>query len=289
MNTTFEQPLLVDATWLEENLNNDNLVLIDASTEVGAADDNDTPVNTGKHAYEHEHIPGAVHADLFRTFADGDAGLAFAALPSAEFAEKIGKLGVSNDSHVVIYDQGPNMWAARLWWNLRLEGFDRISVLNGGLPAWKAAGYETASGVEKNEPGIFSAQRREGLLATKEQVLDYTKDDSVVLINALDEATFAGENATYGRPGHIPSSVNLPVMKIFVGDGKLAEESSPERYQAVGAMDDDKQVVTYCGGGVAASLTALDLARNGRADVAVYDGSMSEWAADESLPLVTGK
>lgn len=286
-NTTFEQPLLVDAAWLHENLGNENLVLIDASNEVGAADDNDAPINKGLGYYERAHIPGAVHANLLRGLSQRPALHRHNILPSEKFEEAIGRLGVSNDSHVVIYDQGPNLWATRLWWNLRLEGFDRISVLNGGLPAWKAAGYETASGIEKNEPATFTARRRRELLATKEQVLDYIDDDSVLLINTLDEDTFAGRNANFGRPGHIPGSVNLPAAELYTEEGRFADRPSAERYEQVGAMDEGKHPVTYCGAGIYAAMTAFDMARNGRIDVAVYDGSLSEWAADESLPLVT--
>ncbi|MDR7329062.1 sulfurtransferase [Corynebacterium guangdongense] len=287
--TTFEQPLLVDPTWLHANLHNDNLVLIDASNEVGATDDNDAPVNKGIGYYEHEHIPGAVHADLLRGLAERKALYRHNILTSEKFEQAIGRLGVSNDSHVVIYDQGPNHWATRLWWNLRLEGFDRISILNGGLPAWKDAGYETASGIERNEPATFTAKRRPELLATKEQVLGYLDDDSVVLINALDEDTFAGRNADYGRPGHIPGSVNLPAPELYDESGKFADAPSAQRYENIGAMDPDKNPVTYCGAGVFAAMTAFDMARNGRTDVAVYDGSLSEWAADDSLPLETGE
>ncbi len=289
MTSTFEQPLLVEPAWLHENLHNDNLVLIDASNEVGATDDNDAPVNKGVGYYEHAHIPGAVHANLLRGLAERKALYRHTILPSEKFEQAIGRLGVSNDSHVVIYDQGPSLWASRLWWNLRLEGFDRISILNGGLPAWKNAGYETISGIERNEPATFTAKRRPELLATKEQVLDYLDDDSVILINTLDADTFAGRNADYGRAGHIPGSVNLPAPELFDETGKLAVEPSAERYEKIGAMDVDKRPVTYCGVGIFATMTAFDMARNGRADVAVYDGSMSEWAADESLPLETGE
>lgn len=210
----------------------------------------------------------------------------FKELTSEKFAEEIGKLGVTNSSHVVIYDQGPMMWATRLWWNLRLEGHDKIAVLDGGFPAWQQAGHPVATGAERNEPTAFEARRRPELYADRDRVLAAIEDDSLVLINSLDEPTFAGTRTTYDRPGHIPTSVNVPFQGLIAEDGHAASpDSIRDQYDQVEALDGSKTPITYCGSGIAATFEAFQLARLGRPDVAVYDGSLTEWAADESLPL----
>ena len=282
-------PLLVDPMWLHQHSNDENLRVLDATTFLDQPEgDGHYEVTSGAQAYEREHIPGAVHADLLRDLADTGAPGAFTALDSETFAERIGRLGVGPGTHVVVYDQGPAMWAARLWWNLRLEGFDDVSVLDGGLPAWKEAGLPTTNGRDSYPPARFEARRRPELYADKDRVLKALEDEGVLLVNALDEPTFRGERKTYARAGHIPGSVNVPFQGLLDEHGRVRDtEEVREKFASVGALDTDKLPVTYCGGGIAASLAAFDLARLGREDVAVYDGSMTEWAADESLPLET--
>lgn len=282
-------PLLVDPAWLDQRRDDENLRILDATTFLELSeDDGDHRVTSGAQAYEKEHIPGAVHADLLQDFSDTEAPVPFTVLDSETFAERIGRLGVGPGTHVVVYDQGPTMWAARLWWNLRLEGFDDVSVLDGGLPAWKEAGLPTTNGRDSCPPMRFEAHRRPELYADKDAVLEALGDESVLLVNALDEPTFRGERQTYARAGHIPGSVNVPFEGLLDQHGRVRDaEQVREAFASVGALDQDKKPVTYCGGGIAASFVAFDLARLGREDVAVYDGSMNEWAADESLPLET--
>lgn len=283
-------PLLVDAAWLAEHREDEGLRIVDATTFLEQPEgDGYYTVSSGRQAYEREHIPGAVFADLLTEFADTDAPGHFTALDSDTFAERMGALGVGDGSHVVIYDQGINMWATRLWWNLRLEGFDSVSVLDGGLPAWKDAGQPVASGSESLPAARFTAHRRPELYADRDRVLAAIEDDSQLLINVLDEDTFTGRRLTYDRAGHIPSSVNVPFQGALTPESRLVSvEDARELFAESGALDDSRQPITYCGGGIAATLMAFELARLGRDDVAVYDGSMTEWAADESLPLQTG-
>lgn len=286
-DTNTNTPLLIDTDWLREHHKDANVVVLDATTFLDQPEgDGYYTVTSGREAYERGHIPGAVHADLLRDLADQDAATSFTALPSDRFAEAIGRLGVSNASHVVVYDQGPMMWATRLWWNLRLEGHDAVSVLDGGFPAWQAAGLATETGPGTATPATFTATRRPELYADRDRVLAAIEDDAAVLINSLDEQTFAGTRVTYDRPGHIPSSVNVPVANLVTPDGRAAAPDDVRgHYEDVAALDEDKEPITYCGGGIAATFGAFQLARLGRDDVAVYDGSLTEWAADESLPM----
>ncbi|WP_293782298.1 sulfurtransferase [uncultured Aeromicrobium sp.] len=281
-------PFLVDAQWLIDN--RDRVKVIDATTFLDQPEgDGYYDVSSGRAAYREAHVPGAVFADLLVDLADQDAPTTFTVLPSEEFARTIGDLGISNDDHVVVYDQGANIWAARLWWNFRLEGFDRVSLLDRGIEAWKEAGQPLASGEETLPPAQFVARRRPERLADAESVLAAIDDDATLLINSLDEATFRGDRQTYARPGRIPGSVNVSFWKQFDDQGRAADIDTIRRsFESVGALDPSVKPVTYCGSGIAASYLAFNLARLGREDVAVYDGSLTEWAADERLPLEVG-
>jgi thiosulfate/3-mercaptopyruvate sulfurtransferase len=283
--------LLVDPAWLNSRLDDPRIRIVDVTTFL-YIDPNGTNhrLSSGRDAYEKEHIPGAVFGDLLADFSDPAAPLPFTVLDSDAFAERIGALGVGEGTHVVVYDQGgPNMWATRLWWNLRLEGFDDVSVLDGGLAAWKEAGFATASGTERKEPATFVARRRPELLADRDAVAAAIEDDKVVLVNSLDPATFRGETQSYPRPGHIPSSVNIPFEELIAEGGRFRDAGEVrDLFSEAGTLDEGKRVVTYCGGGIAATRVAFDLARLGRSDIAVYDGSLNEWTSDPSLPLETG-
>lgn len=272
-------PLLVSPSWLHEHLEDDDLVILDATT-LFDFDNPDIPAISARsrEAYTAAHIPGAVFADLVVDLAEPNSALHCLALPSDKFQQAIRGLGVSDDSHVVIYDHGPTVWAARLWWNLRFEGHANVSVLDGGLPAWRAAGYATQSGPARPAPGTFTAKRRPELYASASDVLARIDSPSTVTINSLPAEAYAA--------AHIPGSVNVPSVGLFNADGTVASpDAARARFAAVGALDEDKDVITYCGGGIAAAFGAFQLARLGRDDVRVYDGSMTEWVMDPSRPV----
>lgn len=281
-------PFLVDAEWLVRN--RESVRVIDATTFLDQPEgDGYYDVSSGRAAYRDAHIPGAVFADLLLDLADTSAPTTFTALPSEEFGRKVGELGIGDDDHVVVYDQGANIWAARLWWNLRLEGFDRVSILDRGIQAWNEAGVPVAHGEESLPAATFTARRRPELIADAATVLAAIDDAGTLLINSLDEATFRGDRTTYARPGRIPSSVNVSFWTQFDEKGNAADvEELRAAFEAAGALDPEVSPITYCGSGIAASYLAFNLARLGREDVAVYDGSLTEWAADEKLPLEVG-
>ena len=285
-------PLLVDAAWLAAHRADPNIRIYDVSISHGKTEAGESFTASGRESYEAEHIPGAAHADVFGDLADTESPHAFTSLDHDTFAERAGALGIGADTHVVLYDQGGNLWATRLWWNLRLEGFDRVSVLDGGLGAWKSAGFDTEQGGGNSYPATtFTGERRPELLATKESVLAGIGNPEGVLVNSLEPQTFRGEVDTYGygRPGRIPDSVNVFFGDLVTEDGRVGGlDLVRPLFADAGALGEDKSVVTYCGGGIAATFLAFQLARLGRDDVAVYDGSMNEWVSEESLPLEIG-
>ncbi len=293
-------PPLVDGDWLEARLGDPRLRIFDATAQLAFPDDNKDGyyrLTSGRASYVEEHLPQEAFADLLLELSDPDAKNAFTVPSSEYFARKIGELGLSNDDYVVVYDQYDHArsdkfyqhWAGRLWWHLRLEGFDRVAVLDGGLAQWKREGRATESGEFNYQPATFVARRRPELIADKAQVLAAIKREDVLLLNTVDPVTHAGGKNTFSRPGHIPNSENVYYEDIFdpqTGKLKSAEELRAH-FQRVGALDPAKRTITYCGSGIAASVEALALATLGREDVAVYDGSLTEWTADPALPLET--
>ncbi len=290
----------VSTEWLNENLENEKLKIIDATTFLKVPEKgDDTKVWSGREEYEKAHIPGAVFADIVNDFSDPEGPYNFAVISHDEFVDKMEKLGVSDGSFVVIYDRGPQVdvnfeasdWASRLAWQLKFEGFDNIAILDGGFGKWKNEGRPTTDEVTSPEKGELNISRRPELFASKEDVLAAIDDENVVILDSLSKANYDGETETYARPGHIKGAKN-----VFFGDladpetGEVYDdEKLRERFEESGALDEDKKVITYCGGAIAATWTQYLLNKLGQDNVAVYDGSLSEWAADESLPMETGR
>lgn len=290
-------PLIVDSAWLAERLEDPKLRLLDATTFLSIPDGEEAPgLWSGEKAYLEEHIPGAAFANILGSFSDQNAALPFTLPSRGQFVEAIEKLGVSEDTYIVIYDRGAlanadviaSYWASRLRWQLKYEGFDNVAILDGGLVKWKLEGRPTTSEVTTYAPEKFPGVRRPELIVTKEDVRAAIERDEVVLINSLSPADFKGETNTYARKGHIPTSKN-----VFFGSHSdeathllFDDEVLRKTFDEIGALDTDKTVITYCGGGIAATWNALLLNKLGQESVAVYDGSMNEWASDESCPLV---
>lgn len=283
-------PLTVSPEWLREHLGDADLVVVDATTHLTTDTDGTPRPVSGLATYQPEHIPGALFADLLGDFADPGSPLPATAPDHERFAAAAGALGIGDGATVVVYDQHEGFWATRLWWHLRFEGFDDVTVLDGGLPAWKAAGYEVTDEIAVPTPRTFSGARRPEMIRSTEDVAATLDDENTILVNVLDEATYRGDVDSHGRPGHIPGSINLPVYTLRDPETGTLRPTGELRaeFEAAGLLDEDRKVVTYCGGGIAATGVAHALALAGRADVAVYDGSMTAWAGDPDLPLVTG-
>ncbi|NLD85670.1 MAG: sulfurtransferase [Actinomycetales bacterium] len=283
-------PLSVSVRWLNEHLADEDLVVVDATNHLPVPTDGPYVPESGAQTYRAEHIPGALFADLLGDFADPAAAEPWTAPDHERFAAAAGALGIGDGARVVVYDQHDGFWATRFWWHLRYEGFDSVTVLDGGLPAWKAAGFEVTDVVPEPTPRTFTGTRRPELIRSTEEIAANLEDEGTILVNVLDEATYRGEVDTYARRGHIPGSINLPVFTLRDPEtGTLRPlEELREEFEKAGLLDEGTRVVTYCGGGIAATGVAHALALAGRDDVAVYDGSMTAWTGNPDLPLVTG-
>jgi thiosulfate/3-mercaptopyruvate sulfurtransferase len=283
-------PLVSDG-WLAERLADTGVVVLDATVHLDPPSSADEPydIRSGRADWQLEHIPGSRFADLIGDLSDPDAPYPFT-LPSSErFAAALGRLGVGDDTTVVSYDSDIGTWAARLWWMLRVFGHDRAAVLDGGLGVWRSAGRPAASQPgTAPPPASFTPRFRADLVADRDEVLSALEDPSIVLLNALSPEFHRGEQSRYGRAGHIPGSVNVPARSLLQADGRLRlPRDLRGDLSESGALDADR-VIAYCGAGISATKDALALAVLGRDDIAIYDGSLREWAADPELPLETG-
>lgn len=276
---------LVTAEWLNANLDDPDLVILDASVTIEADGNGGFRTVNGRAAYDEGHIPTAGFADLMGALVDTSSPNKYA-VPSPEvFAAAMGALGVGDDSRVVLYDTSGGPWAARVWWMLRWVGFDNAALLDGGLNAWTGAGYALSTDASTEPERTLTVNLRPELIVEKEEVRAAIDDDSVDLVDALPEAHYRGEFTMYARPGHIPTASNSPSSELTGESGRFKTNSELE---SMFSGDKDKRTITYCGGGISASADAFIMTRLGYKDVAVYTASLQEWAADPDYPMVTG-
>ena len=285
-------PPLVDVETLAAQLGHPALRIFDTTVYLGrAVEGGPYSVESGWPRYRQAHLPGAAFADIPGELSDPRSPYPFA-LPSADaFAAAASGLGIGPGTHVVAYAQGSPMWATRLWWLLRFFGFDDVSVLDGGLPAWLADGRPTEAGDVRYQPARFAARPRPELLATLDDVRAVVGEDGrTCLLNALSESAFRGEGpGAYSRPGRIPGSSSLPAASL-VDPVTNRFQSLPQLEAAMTAagVRGGEPIIAYCGGGISATVDLFALGLTGRADARLYDGSLTEWSADPGLPLVTG-
>lgn len=275
---------LVSTTWLAQHLGDLDVQIIDASWWMPAEK------RSGQAEYLERHIPGAIFFDI-DAITDKASDLPHM-LPSPEaFAIAAGQLGLLRDAKLVIYDTFGIRSAARVWWTLRVMGFEHVFVLDGGLKAWEANGLQLVSTPTLLRPTRLQPAFRQELVRSAEEVTAILDDQPQQMVDARSAARFRGEvpEPRAGlRGGHMPGARNLPFDRLLTLDGlmKSADEITAV-FQAAGVTL-GAPIVTTCGSGVTASVLALALARLGYGDVPVYDGSWSEWGGLPDAPIVTG-
>ena len=282
---------LVETEWLAEHLHDPGLRVLECTVYLHPSDvPGGYRVESGRERWSQGHIPGAGFVDLPDELSDKMSPLRFMLPPAAQFAAAMSRHGVGEGVRVVLYDRFVNMWAARVWWMLRVFGFDGAVVLDGGWKKWTREGRPVATDDGRCPPRPFTARLRPELVADRESVLASLGQAGTCMLNALTEEQHRGTGGvSYGRAGHIAGTGNVPARDLVDPEthAYLPDDALRAKFATAGALDATR-VVTYCGGGIAASSDALALALLGRDDVAVYDASLSEWAADPSLPMERG-
>lgn len=266
--------------------------MLDATVELPAPRaDGDHRAESGLTAFQAGHVPGARHADLLGPFSDEVTPYHFGRPSPARLVRALRDVGVADRRPIVCYDTDGGIWSARLCYVLQAAGLE-AAVLDGGWRAWVDAGGAVEAGEPAApEPPVLTLALAGGdsFWAEKEEVAEVTAGARPgTLVCALSPEAFAGAVPTrYRRRGHIPRSANLPARSLLSPDGGWPAPARLRRALST-VVSSDGPIITYCGGGVSATVVALALRLVGREDVKVYDGSLEEWSEDPLLPLELG-
>ncbi|MBA2589271.1 MAG: 3-mercaptopyruvate sulfurtransferase [Alphaproteobacteria bacterium] len=273
---------LVSTEWLAAHLG--DVRLVDASWYM--------PAEKRQPAQEFEagHIPGAVFFDI-DTIADHSLDLPHM-LPSAgEFSAAAGKLGIGDGESVVVYDGSGIFSAPRVWWTLRAMGHKDVKVLDGGFPKWKREGRAIETGPAKPNTKSFTATFKPQIVRDFDAVMGIVKDKSARMVDARSASRFNGEEKEPRaglRSGHMPGAANVHFRSLIAADGTLKPRGQLCAAFEQAGVDTSKPIVTTCGSGLTAAILMLALDEIGAADVALYDGSWTEWGGRPEAPVVTG-
>ena len=275
---------LVTPEWLRDRLDAPDIVVLDASWYLPAAG------RDPEAEFRAAHIPGALRFDL-DAMSDTDSGLPHM-LPRADvFAARMRALGIGDGMQIVVYDGQGLFSAPRVWWMLKVYGVRDALVLDGGLPAWIAAGLPTEDGDPRPRGRRhFSARLDRGAVAEADDVARALESASAQVVDARSPTRFRGEEPEPRpgvRPGHMPGALNLHYASLLA-DGRMKSPDELETVFAARGVDPDRPIVTTCGSGVTAAIIALALETMGRPASGLYDGSWSEWGADPERAVATG-
>ena len=271
---------LVEVGWLLEHSADDDVRIVDTRFALGKPD-------AGRAAFEAGHIPGAVFVDLERDLSapvrpDRVGGRH--PIPSIDQLEAVfSRLGISSQHKVVAYDDpstGTGFYGPHLWWLLRFLGHDKVAVLNGGLPAWLAAGGGLETEQRSFAPAIFTSHPRHEMVVDAGAVA--ARSEGVVLIDSRAPERYRGEVEPLDwKAGHIPGAINANWAEgVREGKWKSAEEQKAR-------FPDAGEIIVYCGSGVSAAGNLLAMELAGISDVKLYAGSWSDWISDDSRPVET--
>ncbi len=274
-------PSLVSTAWLADHLTAPDIRIVDGSWYMPQM------ARDPKQEYLAGHIPGAVFLDL-DDISDTDSPFPHMLPPPEKFSSQLKQVGIGDGHHVIVYDGAGLFSAARFWWMFQAMGHENVSVLDGGLPKWKAGNQSLETGPASCGERHHTARpnnviRRDigdmkrNLASKKEQVVD-----------ARSRGRFTGADPE-PRPelssGHMPGSLSVPFSELLNEDGTLKPEPDLKQVFVQAGVDLANPIVTTCGSGVTAAIPYLALTLLGHRNLALYDGSWSEWAATEGTPI----
>lgn len=276
------EDMLVSPEWLNENLEDPNLVIVDCPWEY--------------YSYTRAHIPGAVcrpgHSYIKKV--DDEVGQTVLVAEVEEVDKLLKELGIGADSTVVVYDEWGSIFATRFRWVLKYYGFESVKVLNGGWQNWVSSGFPVSfvSSKPKEITKPVSLSVKPGVVVLIDELLEKHDDPDYQVLDVRSADEFNG-HAAHGnmRIGHVPGAIHFEWDR-FLQNSKDAEGvrtfRSAEEIESLlneAGVDGSKNIVTHCQAAVRATLAAFALELVGYEGVKVYDGSMAEWANRNDTPL----
>jgi thiosulfate/3-mercaptopyruvate sulfurtransferase len=271
----------VTPDWLLRHIDDPDVVVVDGSWHMPAAG------RSGRSEYLASHIPGAVFFDL-DAVTDTTSPLPHMLPTPDAFAAAVGALGIGDTQTIVVYDSVGLFSAARVWWSFRIMGARDVVLLDGGLPAWIAAELPLEAGEAPRAAATFKPHFDPAAVRSFDEV-KAALGGKPQIVDARSAGRFHGrdpEPRAGLRSGHMPGAINLPFGEAIEG-GRLKSASDLRTLFAARGIDPNKPVIASCGSGVSAAVIALALDVLGAPDVAIYDGSWTEWGGRSDASVVT--
>ena len=265
--------LLTDTEWLQNNLSNKDIRIVDCGYW---------------EAYKRAHIPGAVGIPGDHYFKDPDTNRTFISNPE-QFSREMSELGISNNTLVVAYDDFGSLWASRLWWVLKYYGHHSVKVLNGGWNKWFSEGKQVTDVKPHIHKTKFDPVIDKGILATAQQIMDIDRNNpEKIVFDVRSDAEYKGENDRGNkRAGHIPGAKHLEWLNFVDKENSMIFKSASEIAALLAPLGitADKEITTYCQGGIRAAHVFFVLELLGYKKLRVYDGSFREWGNRQDTPI----
>ncbi|MFD1694073.1 3-mercaptopyruvate sulfurtransferase [Roseibium aestuarii] len=274
---------LVSTQWLAEHLDAPDVVVVNAWMPPVTSPDM-------KPVYGGEHLPGAVFFDV-NAICDKSNPLPHMLPAPHVFSSAMRKLGIGDGQTIVVYDDFGFYSAPRVWWTFRAFGVERVYVLDGGLPKWKAEGHRLSDETPRRSESHFTARLDNSAVADLDDIRRALSDGSRQVVDARSAERFSGaasEPRAGLRSGHMPGALNLPFPRLIAEDGTFRTGDDLKAAYVAAGVDLDKPITTTCGSGVTAAILTLGLTALGVRDLALYDGSWSEWGGRDDTEVATG-